>query len=250
MRRCGNSPAAILSSYAFSTLAIMSVRIIPGRISKTFTPISASRCAYSATDMLRPAFEMQYSPRFTDAVYAEIDVTNTMRPSPRSAIQRAACWVRKYGPFRFTAINSSKLSSVASRMSRRSRGAIPALFTSRSRLWKRSRAKRISASRSSRDARSHWKISHPVSSRNDSAASRRPRYVPITLCVLANSIARARPMPRLAPVTMLLGLGKSVVDSLRDFLESEDFDEWRAVHQRGGRVDDPAAHAFLEVLLD
>src|SRR5664280_2840542 len=165
--------------------------------------------------MLSPAFEMQYSPRFTDAVYAEIDVTNTMRPSPRSAIQRAACWVRKYGPFRLTAISSSKLSSVASR-----------------------------TSRSSRDARSHWKISHPVSARNDSAASRRPRYVPITLCVLASSIAMARPMPRLAPVTMLFGLGKGVVDSLRDFLEREGFDEWRAVHQGGGRVDYPAAHAF------
>src|ERR1035437_7509807 len=172
-----------------------------------------------------------------------------MRPSPRSAIQRAACCVRKYGPLRLTAISSSKLSSVDSRMSRRSRGAIPALFTSRSRLWKRSRAKPISPSRSSRDARSHLRISHPVSARNDSAASRRPRYVPITLCVLARSIAMARPMPRLAPGTMLFGLGKSVVDSLRDFLESEDFDEWRAVHQRGGGVDDPAAHAFLVVLL-
>src|ERR1035437_7747204 len=197
--------------------------------------------------MLSPAFEMQYSPRSTDAAYDETDVTNTMRPSARSAIQRAACCVRKYGPFRLTAISSSKLSSVASRMSRRSRGAIPALFTSRSSRSKRSRAKWISASRSSRDARSHWKISHPVSSRSDSAASRRPRYVPITWCVLARSIAMARPMPRLAPVTMLLGLGKSVVDSLRDFLESEDFDEWRAVHQCRRRVDYPATHAFLVV---
>src|ERR1035437_2246925 len=172
-----------------------------------------------------------------------------MRPSPRSAIQRAACCVRKYGPLRLTAISSSKLSSVDSRMSRRSRGAIPALFTSRSRLWKRSGAKPISPSRSSRDARSHLRISHPVSARNDSAASRRPRYVPITLCVLASSIATARPMPRLAPVTMLFGLGKGVVDSLRDFLEREGFDEWRAVHQRGGGVDYAAAHAFLVVLL-
>src|ERR1019366_2652004 len=198
--------------------------------------------------MLSPAFEMQYSPRFTEVAYDETDVTNTMRPLPRSAIQRAACCVRKYGPFKLTAISSSKLSSVASRMSRRSRGAMPALFTSRSRLWKRSRAKRMRASRSSRRARSHWKISHPVSSRNDSAASRRPRQVPITLCVLASSIAMAWPMPRLAAVTMLPGLGKSVVDSLRDFFEREGFDEWRAVHQRGGGVDDPSAHAFLVVL--
>ena len=73
----------------------MSVRMIPGRISKTFTPVSASRCAYNATDMLSPAFEIQYSARFTDAVYAEIDVTNTMRPWPWPPIQRAAIWVRK-----------------------------------------------------------------------------------------------------------------------------------------------------------
>src|SRR5271157_4785793 len=59
----------------------------------------------------------------------------------------------------------------------------------------------------------------------------------------------ARPMPRLAPVTMLLGLGKGVVDSLRDFLEGENFDEWRAVHQRRGGVDNSAAHAFLVILL-
>ena len=30
--------------------------------------------------MLSPAFEMQYSPRFTEAVYAEMEVTKTMRP--------------------------------------------------------------------------------------------------------------------------------------------------------------------------
>src|ERR1035441_2881801 len=64
-----------------------------------------------------------------------------MRPAPVPAIQRAACWVRKWGPLRLVAINSSKLSSVASRRSRRSRGAMPALFTSKSRVSKRERAK-------------------------------------------------------------------------------------------------------------
>src|SRR5689334_14496601 len=48
--------------------AIISVRIIPGRISKTFTPQPAIRVAYSAADMASPAFEMQYSPRLIDAV--------------------------------------------------------------------------------------------------------------------------------------------------------------------------------------
>ena len=45
--------------------------------------------------MLSPAFEMQYSARFTDAVKDEMEVMNTMRPLPRSSIQRAASWVRK-----------------------------------------------------------------------------------------------------------------------------------------------------------
>ena len=45
--------------------------------------------------MLRPAFEMQYSPRLTEAANAEIDVTNTIRPPPCSTIHRAACCVRK-----------------------------------------------------------------------------------------------------------------------------------------------------------
>ena len=68
----------------------MSVRTIPGRISNTFTPQAASRVAHSAAAMLKPALEMQYSPRFTEAAYAESEVTKTMRPAPRSAIQRAA----------------------------------------------------------------------------------------------------------------------------------------------------------------
>src|ERR1035441_7524700 len=64
-----------------------------------------------------------------------MEVTKAMRPAPPSvvsAIQRAACWVRKWGPLRLVEINSSKLSSVASSRSRRSRGAMPALLTSRS----------------------------------------------------------------------------------------------------------------------
>src|ERR1017187_5537434 len=59
-----------------------------------------------------------------------MEVTKAMRPAPPSlvsAIQRAACWVRKWGPLRFVEISSSKLSSVASSRSRRSRGALEGL---------------------------------------------------------------------------------------------------------------------------
>src|ERR1022692_784187 len=74
--------------------------------------------------MLSPAFEMQYSARFTEAAYAETEVMKTIRPHPRSSIQPAASAVRKCGPFRLVAISSSKLSSEASSTSRRSRGAM------------------------------------------------------------------------------------------------------------------------------
>src|ERR1039458_9651649 len=59
--------------------------------------------------MLSPAFEMQYSARFTEAAYAETEVMKTIRPHPRSSIQPAASAVRKCGPFRLVAISSSKL---------------------------------------------------------------------------------------------------------------------------------------------
>ena len=51
--------------------------------------------------MPRPAFETQYSPRFTETTVAEIELTLMMQPSkPASArrlsiIQFAAAWVRK-----------------------------------------------------------------------------------------------------------------------------------------------------------
>ena len=45
-------------------------------------------------------------------------------------MSRAIAWVRKYGPWRFVRINSSKLSSEASSTSALTRGARPALFTS------------------------------------------------------------------------------------------------------------------------
>src|ERR1035437_4883867 len=79
------------------------------------------------------------------------------------------------GPLRFVAISSSKLSSVTSSRSRRPRGAMPALLTRRSSLAKRCLAKASNAARSWRLEISHWKISQPVSSRRESAASFRPR---------------------------------------------------------------------------
>src|ERR1019366_1060916 len=50
--------------------------------------------------MLSPAFEMQYSARFTEAAYAETEVMKTIRPHPRSSIQPAASAVRNCGPFK------------------------------------------------------------------------------------------------------------------------------------------------------
>ena len=54
-------------------------------------------------------------------------------------MNRAAAWVRKYGPRRLIRTQPVEALRVASRMSFRSFGATPALFTSRSSLPNRSR---------------------------------------------------------------------------------------------------------------
>ena len=135
-RPWGTSPSAISRSYLAFAPAVMSVAMMPGRTSRTWMPSPASRTAQSWEAMASPALEMQYSPRFTDAVWADIDDTKTSLYPPESRLPpgwarkwRATSWARKYGPFRLTATTSSKLSSVASRMSARTRGAIPALLT-------------------------------------------------------------------------------------------------------------------------
>ena len=65
-------------------------------------------------------------------LYRQGDINFILNSEPESfaAICRAMAWVRKYGPCRLILMSSSKLSSVASRMSARTRGARPALFTS------------------------------------------------------------------------------------------------------------------------
>ena len=99
-------------------------------------PSGASRTANSRAAIARPALLTQYSPRAIDAISADTEVTKTMAPANagsavlRAAICRASAWVRKYGPCRLMRISSSKLSSLASRMSARTRGARPALLTS------------------------------------------------------------------------------------------------------------------------
>jgi len=114
-------------------------------------------------------FEMQYSERLADTVYAEIDVMKTIRPEPCSVIQRAAACVRKCGPLTLVATSESKLSSVVSSKSRRSRGAIPALLTSRSRRHG-GRARAPAAPRGwARVPMSHW---------DDIDVRKRPRRTP------------------------------------------------------------------------
>ena len=125
--------------------------------------------------MLRPAFETQYSPRFVEAVYDEIDVTNTIRPERLSTIDRATACVRKYGPWRLVPTTSSKLSSVASSRSRRWRGAMPALFTSKSTRPYSAMARCTNCVLSVGDATSMRKIAAPHCARKLSAASKFPR---------------------------------------------------------------------------
>src|ERR1041384_6390906 len=76
-----------------------------------------------------------------------------------SIIQRAAAWVRKYGPFVLMLMRRSKLSSLASRMSVRSVGATPALFTRRSRRLNFSRIVWRRRARSVEFEMSAWQIS-------------------------------------------------------------------------------------------
>ena len=64
-------------SYLSVTLAVMSVFIIPGRTSNTCTPSPAKRTDQSCEAMESPALAMQYSPRLTEAVWTDIEVTKT-----------------------------------------------------------------------------------------------------------------------------------------------------------------------------
>src|SRR6267378_2640633 len=176
-----------------------------------------------------------------------MEVTNTMRPAaPSSSIQRATDWVRKWAPLRLVAMSSSKLSSVDSRTSRRWRGPIPALFTSRSR---RSVRVRRSATKDSRSAVEEMSLR--ISSMGDSAGEAE-RNVPKTQWVFASSSAMARPMPRLAPVTK--AAGRSVrefgVDGSGNVFEAEGFDEGLAIDQDRGCFGDATGYAVLEVFLD
>ena len=134
-------PSAISLSYFSETAAVISVLIIPGRISKTGISYSASLSANKAVTMETPAFDMQYSPRETDETYADIEPMLTMRGQCEeslfldflsSIISFATLWVKKNTDLRLVSRTKSKLSSVVSRMSLRTGGAIPALFTSRS----------------------------------------------------------------------------------------------------------------------
>jgi len=80
---------------------------------------------------------------------AEADVTNTMAPAfVCSTINRATDCVKKYGPCRFVRMTSSKLLSLASNRSARTRGARPALFTSASSVPYREIAEVSNAARS------------------------------------------------------------------------------------------------------
>ena len=130
----------------------------------------------------------------------------------RSSQCRATSWERKYGPLRFTAISSSKLSSVASRMSARTRGAMPALLTRAS-----SRPSAASVSSTMRRRSSALRDVARDTSANccpaprGRARGRRPASPPPPRgccrsgwprqAVAASACAMPRPRPRLAPVT-------------------------------------------------
>ena len=69
----------------------MSVRMIPGRTSKTGMPSPARRSAKIRAAMLRPAFEMQYSARDGDDAMAETDPMKTRRGvQPATAGRRSS----------------------------------------------------------------------------------------------------------------------------------------------------------------
>ena len=94
--------------------------------------------------MASPALEIQYSPLVEDTS-AEQEPIFTMVPlffqiQSCLSICLATNWVRNRAPFVLISITRSKLSSLISRMSLRSKGATAALFTSTSTLPKRPRA--------------------------------------------------------------------------------------------------------------
>lgn len=78
-RRIGVTPPAISFSYFSFTPAVISVRMMPGRTSKTGIPYSARRSANSFVTIEMPALLIQYSPRLVDEVYADIDAIFTIR---------------------------------------------------------------------------------------------------------------------------------------------------------------------------
>ena len=69
----GVKPSEINYSYYSLTFEVISVSMMPGLISITLTPYSASLEAKSLVIIDIPALEMQYSPLLTEAVYADIE---------------------------------------------------------------------------------------------------------------------------------------------------------------------------------
>ena len=87
-RLAGTSPSSISASYFAATPAVMSVRMMPGRTSKTAMPSAASRAAKPCTAMARPAFDTQYSTRLSDTISAEHEETKiSARPFLRPCRQ-------------------------------------------------------------------------------------------------------------------------------------------------------------------
>ena len=79
-RFCTHKPSSISLSYFSFTPACHICMITPGLTSKTGILNSPSLTANNCVAMLIPAFEIQYSPRFTDATVAEIEEIFMMHP--------------------------------------------------------------------------------------------------------------------------------------------------------------------------
>ncbi len=198
--------------------------MIPGRSSSTCTPSPASRTAQSCEVIASPAFEMQYSPRLTDAVSAEMDVTKMILNPPGSAgaWRFASQWfatacVRKYGPWRLVRRTSSNDASLVSVRSARTLGAMPALLTSASSRPKASSVCARIAARSSRRPTSPRTGTNawpgPAAARlhsstvSSAAAALLAKLIATESPCAAASMAMPRPSPRLAPVTRTTGTG-------------------------------------------
>ena len=148
-------------SYLSLTLAVMSVRMMPGLTSKTETPSSARRSASSLVSMASPALEMQYSLRSGVAISALTEPMLTMlrrKPSPRgcAAIHLATHWLRKNVPRRLTPMTRSKASGVVASISPRLGHTTPALLISMSNPPPQSATLSTNGLWASRSARSLW----------------------------------------------------------------------------------------------